>query len=120
MANYWSRNTNSFLAQRCRAWFIWRRLCKFGGFMFKKTKLFNVPIHFGTLKKSICFLCGSKRRKHSKTRCVFINETIPYPIVLMLINYIKSIIPWFLRNTKSRQKGKSKSTVWMAFKKKME
>jgi len=58
------------------------------GFMFKKTKLFNVPIpHFGTFEEiNLRFYVVRKEGNIVKRGVVFINETIPYPIVAWMAN----------------------------------
>lgn len=58
------------------------------GFMFKKTKLFNVPIpHFGTFEEiNLRFYVVRKEGDTVKRGVVFINETIPYPIVAWMAN----------------------------------
>jgi hypothetical protein len=50
--------------------------------MFKKTKLFNVPIpHFKLEEINLRFYVVRKEGDTVKRGVVFINETIPYPIV---------------------------------------
>lgn len=58
------------------------------GFMFKKTKLFNIPIpHFGTFEEiNLRFYVIRKDGNQIKRGVVFINETIPYPIVAWMAN----------------------------------
>jgi uncharacterized protein YqjF (DUF2071 family) len=58
------------------------------GFMFKRTKLFNVPIpHFGTFEEiNLRFYVVRKEGDTVKRGVVFINETIPYPIVAWMAN----------------------------------
>jgi uncharacterized protein len=58
------------------------------GFMFKKTKLFNIPIpYFGTFEEiNLRFYVIRKEGNQSKRGVVFINETIPYPIVAWMAN----------------------------------
>lgn len=58
------------------------------GFMFKKTKLFNVPIpYFGTFEEiNLRFYVQRKEAGITKRGVVFINETIPYPIVAWMAN----------------------------------
>lgn len=58
------------------------------GFMFKKTKLFNVPIPFFGNFEEINLRFYVKRKEGSvlKRGVVFINETIPYPIVAWTAN----------------------------------
>jgi uncharacterized protein YqjF (DUF2071 family) len=53
------------------------------GFMFKKIKLFNVPIPwFGNFEEiNLRFYVVRKEGDTLKRGCGFINETIPYPIV---------------------------------------
>ena len=58
------------------------------GFMFKKTKLFNVPIpYLGTFEEiNLRFYVQRKEDGITKRGVVFINETIPYPIVAWVAN----------------------------------
>jgi uncharacterized protein YqjF (DUF2071 family) len=58
------------------------------GFMFKKTKLFNVAIPwFGTFEEiNLRFYVIRKEGDKWKRGVVFINETIPYPIVAWMAN----------------------------------
>ncbi len=58
------------------------------GFMFKKTKLFNVPIPFlGTFEEiNLRFYVLRKEGGITKRGVVFINETIPYKIVAWMAN----------------------------------
>ena len=58
------------------------------GFMFKKTKLFNIPIPwFGTFEEiNLRFYVVRKENNEIKRGVVFINETIPYPIVAWMAN----------------------------------
>ena len=59
------------------------------GFMFKNTKLFNVPIPFFGNFEEINLRFYVKRTKKElslKRGVVFINETIPYPIVAWIAN----------------------------------
>ncbi len=58
------------------------------GFMFKKTKLFTVPIpHLGTFEEiNLRFYVLRKEGNLTKRGVVFINETIPYPIVAWMAN----------------------------------
>ena len=58
------------------------------GFMFKKTKLFNLPIpYFGTFEEiNLRFYVLRKEGNQIKRGVVFINETIPYPIVAWMAN----------------------------------
>jgi uncharacterized protein YqjF (DUF2071 family) len=58
------------------------------GFMFKNTKLFNVPIpKFGTFEEiNLRFYVTRKEGNVIKRGVVFINETIPYPIVAWVAN----------------------------------
>jgi uncharacterized protein YqjF (DUF2071 family) len=59
------------------------------GFMFKKTKLFNVPIPFFGNFEEINLRFYVKRTEENgstKRGVVFINETIPYPIVAWIAN----------------------------------
>jgi uncharacterized protein YqjF (DUF2071 family) len=58
------------------------------GFMFKKTKLFNVPIPFlGTFEEiNLRFYVLRKEDGITKRGVVFINETIPYRIVAWMAN----------------------------------
>jgi uncharacterized protein YqjF (DUF2071 family) len=58
------------------------------GFMFKKTKLFNVPIpFFGTFEEiNLRFYVQRKEDGITKRGVVFINETIPYRIVAWVAN----------------------------------
>ncbi|WP_395049474.1 YqjF family protein [Flavobacterium sp.] len=58
------------------------------GFMFKKTKLFNIPIpYLGTFEEiNLRFYVIRKEGNKIKRGVVFINETIPYPIVAWMAN----------------------------------
>jgi len=58
------------------------------GFMFKKTKLFNIPIpYFGTFEEiNLRFYVVRNDGNIPKRGVVFINETIPYPIVAWMAN----------------------------------
>jgi uncharacterized protein len=58
------------------------------GFMFKNTKLFNIPIpYFGTFEEiNLRFYVIRKEGNVTKRGVVFINETIPYPIVAWMAN----------------------------------
>lgn len=58
------------------------------GFMFKKTKLFKIPIpYFGTFEEiNLRFYVVRKEGNTIKRGVVFINETIPYPIVAWMAN----------------------------------
>ncbi len=58
------------------------------GFMFKKTKLFDVPIPFlGTFEEiNLRFYVQRKEGEIIKRGVVFINETIPYRIVAWMAN----------------------------------
>jgi len=58
------------------------------GFMFKNTQLFNVPIPwFGTFEEiNLRFYVVRKEGNQIKRGVVFINETIPYPIVAWVAN----------------------------------
>jgi hypothetical protein len=58
------------------------------GFMFKKTKLFTIPIPFlGTFEEiNLRFYVQRKENGITKRGVVFINETIPYRIVAWMAN----------------------------------
>ena len=58
------------------------------GFMFKDTKLFNIPIpFFGNFEEiNLRFYVKRKEGDFIKRGVVFINETIPYPIVAWVAN----------------------------------
>jgi uncharacterized protein YqjF (DUF2071 family) len=58
------------------------------GFMFKKTKLFNIPIpYLGTFEEiNLRFYVVRQEGNKIKRGVVFINETIPYPIVAWMAN----------------------------------
>ena len=58
------------------------------GFMFKKTKLFNIPIpKLGTFEEiNLRFYVIQKQDGVTKCGVVFINETIPYKIVAWMAN----------------------------------
>ncbi len=58
------------------------------GFMFKKTKLFNIPIPvLGTFEEiNLRFYVIRKEGNQIKRGVVFINETIPYKIVAWMAN----------------------------------
>ncbi|CAN1491107.1 COG3361 Uncharacterized conserved protein [Flavobacteriaceae bacterium] len=58
------------------------------GFMFKSTKLFNIPIpKLGTFEEiNLRFYVVRKEGDQIKRGVVFVNETIPYPIVAWMAN----------------------------------
>jgi len=58
------------------------------GFMFKNTKLFNIPIpKFGTFEEiNLRFYVVRKEGNEIKRGVVFINETIPYKVVAWMAN----------------------------------
>lgn len=58
------------------------------GFLFKDTKLFNIPIPwFGTFEEiNLRFYVSRVENGKLKRGVVFINETIPYPIVAWVAN----------------------------------
>lgn len=58
------------------------------GFMFKNTKIFNVPIFkFGTFEEiNLRFYVSRKVGNETRRGCVFINETVPYKVVAWLAN----------------------------------
>ncbi len=58
------------------------------GFMFKNTKLFNIPIpFFGTFEEiNLRFYVKRKEGNTFKRGVVFINETVPYKIVAWMAN----------------------------------
>jgi uncharacterized protein YqjF (DUF2071 family) len=58
------------------------------GFMFKNTKLFNVPIpHFGTFEEiNLRFYVKRKNGNEYKRGVVFTNETVPFKIVAYIAN----------------------------------
>ena len=58
------------------------------GFMFKNTKIFNIPIpFFGNFEEiNLRFYVVKKEKNKIKRGVVFINETIPYPIVAWVAN----------------------------------
>ncbi len=59
------------------------------GFMFKKTKLFNIPVPlFGTFEEINLRFYVKRTEENGSTKrgVVFINETIPYPIVAWTAN----------------------------------
>lgn len=58
------------------------------GFLFKKTKLFNIPIpYFGTFEEvNLRFYVKRKEGNELKRGVVFINETVPYKVVAYLAN----------------------------------
>ncbi|WP_366185593.1 DUF2071 domain-containing protein [Flavobacterium ovatum] len=58
------------------------------GFMFKNTKIFNVPIYkFGTFEEiNLRFYVSRKVGNITKRGVVFINETVPYKAVAWLAN----------------------------------
>ena len=58
------------------------------GFMFKNTKIFNIPIpKFGTFEEiNLRFYVFKKENNKIKRGVVFINETIPYPVVAWVAN----------------------------------
>jgi uncharacterized protein len=58
------------------------------GFMFKNTKLFNIPIpYLGTFEEiNLRFYVKRIENGITKRGVVFINETIPYPIVAWVAN----------------------------------
>lgn len=82
------------------------------GFMFKKTKLFNVAIPwFGTFEEiNLRFYVIRKEGDKWKRGVVFINETIPYPIVAWMANKLYkehyTVVPTRheINNEKNKQK----------------
>lgn len=58
------------------------------GFLFKNTKIFNIPIpKFGTFEEiNLRFYVKKQENNTVKRGVVFINETIPYPIVAWVAN----------------------------------
>jgi uncharacterized protein YqjF (DUF2071 family) len=58
------------------------------GFMFKKTRLFGIPIpFFGSFEEiNLRFYVKRKENKKIKKGVVFINETVPFKIVALLAN----------------------------------
>lgn len=58
------------------------------GFMFKNTKIFSIPIpKFGTFEEiNLRFYVVKRENNTIKRGVVFINETIPYPIVAWVAN----------------------------------
>ena len=58
------------------------------GFMFKNTKIFSIPIpRLGTFEEiNLRFYVVRKENNQIKRGVVFINETIPYPIVAWMAN----------------------------------
>jgi uncharacterized protein len=58
------------------------------GFMFKNTRLFNIPIpYLGTFEEiNLRFYVLRKEDGHTKRGVVFINETIPYRLVAWVAN----------------------------------
>lgn len=58
------------------------------GFMFKNTKLFHIPIpFFGSFEEiNLRFYVLREEQNEIKRGVVFINETIPYPIVAWMAN----------------------------------
>lgn len=58
------------------------------GFMFKNTKIFNIPIpKFGTFEEiNLRFYVKKTENNTIKRGVVFINETIPYPVVAWVAN----------------------------------
>ena len=58
------------------------------GFMFKNTKLFNIPIpYLGTFEEiNLRFYVVRKEENQIKRGVVFINETVPNPIVAWIAN----------------------------------
>ena len=75
------------------------------GFMFKKTKLFKIPIPLlGTFEEiNLRFYVVRKDKGETKRGVVFINETIPYKWLHgWPTNCIKNIIPPFPQKTPLR------------------
>lgn len=92
------------------------------GFMFKKTKLFNVAIPwFGTFEEiNLRFYVIRKEGGKWKRGVVFINETIPYPIVAWMANKLYkehyTVVP--TRHEISMEKNKQKVNFeWLLNKK---
>lgn len=58
------------------------------GFMFKNTKIFNIPIYkFGTFEEiNLRFYVSRKVGNQTRRGVVFINETVPYKVVAWLAN----------------------------------
>ncbi|SDW00468.1 YqjF family protein [Flavobacterium degerlachei] len=92
------------------------------GFMFKKTKLFNVPIpYFGTFEEiNLRFYVVRKEGDTVKRGVVFINETIPYPIVAWMANKLYkehyTVVPTKHEITTER-KSKKVQFEWLLSKK---
>lgn len=82
------------------------------GFMFKHTKLFNIPIpYLGTFEEiNLRFYVTAKDGDVIKKGVVFINETIPYPLVAWVANKLYkehyTTIPTTHNITKTEQQQK--------------
>jgi uncharacterized protein len=92
------------------------------GFMFKNTKLFNIPIpKLGTFEEiNLRFYVIRKEGNQIKRGVVFINETIPYRIVAWMANALYkehyTVVP--TKNNISKFKATQKVTFeWMVNKK---
>jgi uncharacterized protein YqjF (DUF2071 family) len=92
------------------------------GFMFKKTKLFNIPIpKLGTFEEiNLRFYVIRKEENQIKRGVVFINETIPYKIVAWMANVLYkehyTVVPTKHTITKA-EKSQKVTFEWMVNKK---
>jgi uncharacterized protein YqjF (DUF2071 family) len=92
------------------------------GFMFKKTKLFNIPIpKLGTFEEiNLRFYVIRKEENQIKRGVFFINETIPYKIVAWMANVLYkehyTVVPTKHTITKA-EKSQKVTFEWMVNKK---
>jgi uncharacterized protein YqjF (DUF2071 family) len=92
------------------------------GFMFKKTKLFNISIpKLGTFEEiNLRFYVIRKEENQIKRGVVFINETIPYKIVAWMANVLYkehyTVVPTKHTITKA-EKSQKVTFEWMVNKK---
>lgn len=79
------------------------------GFMFKNTKIFNIPIpKFGTFEEiNLRFYVKKTENNTVKRGVVFINETIPYPVVAWVANKLYkehyTVVPTKHKKTKDKE-----------------
>ena len=86
------------------------------GFMFKKTRLFGVPIpFFGSFEEiNLRFYVRKVENRKIKKGVVFINETVPFKIVALLANklYKEHYISIPTKNTISIEENKHITYEW--------
>lgn len=92
------------------------------GFMFKNTKLFNIPIPLlGTFEEiNLRFYVTRKDGNQTKRGVVFINETIPYKLVAWMANKLYkehyTVVPT-KNNIRSDEKSQKIEFKWLLNKK---